>query len=231
MFERPLMLLFDRPRAEVEADLLLALNHIQLEISLFEEQPGCGEFGYSFVDHPVREGLYSKIFADIRRDDILVGLEIGVNRSNNDGHVSESVRRAGLAEAASFGTYLQAKAVLWKPSNTVSGFPYFCEGLEQFENGGPFPILCTVHFDMSDAGRVLTDGLGWFCGQEIEFRDSDIGPNQMIRRCVRLANQMILGGPYYKAIEVPDLEEGNMLRLLPSNDLNMLNVSILCQPA
>jgi hypothetical protein len=139
-------------------------------------------------------------------------------------HHPKPIIQACLSEAAAFGSYLGAAAMYWKPAKIVSGFGFFNKSLADFEKGGAFPILSTVHFEIGAADIVRTSGLAWFCGQEFEFHYTDLTVAKAMRRCVRLAHDMILNGPFVRIETVPGLERDEILEISPSDDLSLVRV-------
>jgi hypothetical protein len=219
----PLMLLFDRPQGDLER---LLVDKFQKLLRGKNDHPILqkAKFEHRFVDVPTEIPTENIIFYEAPFDALSSALEIYNKIQIPSKHHPKPIMQACLSEAAAFGSYLGAAAIYWKPAKIVSGFGFFDKSLTDFENGGAFPILSTVHFEIGAVGIVRTSGLAWFCEQELEFRYTDLAVAKAMHRCVRLAHDMILNGRFVRIETVPGLDRDEILDISPSDDLSLVRV-------
>ncbi|QYJ05936.1 hypothetical protein [Qipengyuania flava] len=60
------------------------------------------------------------------------------------------------------------RAVCWGPARLASSPAFLDQAVTGWLEGGPFPALCFVGFEMTDAGQLETEGLSFFIGHELE---------------------------------------------------------------
>lgn len=100
----------------------------------------------------------------------------------------------------SLGTELAAmpgaKAVCWLPAGCWMAPAYFSRIVNDWLSGGPFPALGLTMLNRLADGRIETEGLGFFIGQDLIIEANDtISPDRMAQLAIRLINELIARGP------------------------------------
>ncbi len=117
-------------------------------------------------------------------------------------------------------------AVCWTPARSAIAPSLFARLVDSWTSGGPFPALGLVGFSKDARGRMVTEGLGFLIGQEIEM-DEHIAadPVAATRTGARLVHELVgmggLSGPL--AVNGAD---GTRLRLEPQGQSRPILVSI-----
>lgn len=120
------------------------------------------------------------------------------------------------------GKALDATAVLWHPASIVSGFDYFNESVAQYADGGAFPAMSCVGFDLTQPDVVRTGGLKWFSGQELVFEHPGLPRHEAMRYVVRLVHDIATQGAINEPMDVRGLKAGEMVRLNPVSESHTL---------
>lgn len=167
------------------------------------------------------------VFCETGIADLQSAVGFNCQQTALDGDYRSQPELAGFAEAVLLGRLLRPDAVLWRPARILSSFSYFNEAIESFLNSGPFPVLCTVHFEIVDGDRVQTDGLAWFCGQEVVFEFHPLEAREALRRALRLSHSLIVDGCISEPMTVSGLFDGEFLAIDPSPDRSIIEVSIV----
>lgn len=101
---------------------------------------------------------------------------------------------AGLV--ANLALHLTAKAVCWHPAGTWMDPGYFARIVLNWQSGGAFPALGLTAVDQTEDGSVMSSGLAYFIGQEVQI---EIAPDEAAAETVKLAmrviDYMVLHGP------------------------------------
>jgi hypothetical protein len=101
---------------------------------------------------------------------------------------------AGLV--ANLALHLTAKAVCWHPAATWMDPNYFARVVLNWQSGGAFPALGLTAIEQADDGSVMSSGLSYFIGQEIQL---EAAPGETAADTVKLAmrviDYMIIHGP------------------------------------
>jgi hypothetical protein len=218
----PFILLFERPQMDIEKQLLA----VESLLTNGDCRPTLGKakIEYRFVEVPTEIPLDHTVFFEAPASAMSTGLEIYSKAPTSNAHQHVPIRQACLGEAAVVGSHLGAAAIYWKPAKLVSGFTYFHKSLIEFERGGPFPILSTVHFKTAVPGVIQSSGLAWFCAQEIDFRYEGLTTAEAMHRCVRLSHDMIINGRYTRTETVDGMAPEETLKLVPTANLDRVMV-------
>lgn len=177
----------------------------------------------SVVDVPDDLSLADPIFCNVDIARIQCAIAVDFADDTKLGMQVPPLIRNMLDFAAKIADAMQPVALLWKPQNILSGRDYFCEAVERYVDGGPFPSLLLVQFRGGE-GTITTAGLELLVGQEIEFELDDKSSSEGIHRLVRLVHDMMINGPIGTAMDVPGIDAGEYLRLTPSADGAHLHV-------
>jgi hypothetical protein len=136
-----------------------------------------------------------------------------------EGAASLPIIRTQLALAAELAGGLPGLAALfWTPAEIAVAPSLFIRLVQEWLDGGAFPVLGLVRFETSETGGLRSRGLGFFIGQEIELspalsRDRIAGT----RIAVRVIHELVALGTIEGAFELAVGSEGR-LRLAPSGD-------------
>ncbi|MBX7531300.1 hypothetical protein K3165_00020 [Qipengyuania sp. 1XM1-15A] len=87
-----------------------------------------------------------------------------------DGANSLPIVRAMLDLASHLAQTLpQVEAVCWSPARSAIGAPLFSRTVAAWLSGGPFPALGLAGFAQQQGGRLVSEGLSYFVGQELSL--------------------------------------------------------------
>lgn len=120
------------------------------------------------------------------------------------------------------GKVLDAAAVHCRPAAIISGFDYFNESVAQYADGGAFPAMCCVGFDVTLPDVVRTCGLKWLSGQELVFEHPGLPRHEAMRYVVRLVHDIATQGAINAPLDVRGLKAGEMVRLNPDPESHTL---------
>ena len=88
-------------------------------------------------------------------------------------------------------------------------------------------MLVTVDFEYKDEERtLLSSGLAWFSGQEIELNGGGLKGQDLVRRAVRLVHDIATNGAVNAHRLVPDLDSNRLIELTPMAEGDVLRCEI-----
>lgn len=61
------------------------------------------------------------------------------------------------------------RTICWSPARSAVAMPMFCQSVEQWLGGGPFPALGLTSFSLDERGAMRSEGLAHFLGQELSI--------------------------------------------------------------
>lgn len=164
---------------------------------------------------PIWSG-FKAVFANPDWKKLSSFLAINLGDHVDTGRRSPSIVKHLFSLSLALGEKLDCKAVIWNPAQIISGFPYFSEAVEQYQAGGPFPVLALVDFLIAKDDSISTAGLSWFSGQELALYASHLAPLELVRRAVRIAHDVACNGAIESKLEIEGLDAGELLMLSPS---------------
>jgi len=101
---------------------------------------------------------------------------------------------AGLV--ANLALHLTAKAVCWHPAGTWMDPNYFARVVLNWQSGGAFPALGLTAVDQTEDGSVMSCGLSYFVGQEVQVEAAPgETPAETVKLAMRVIDYMVLHGP------------------------------------
>lgn len=231
----PLLLLLRQSQKDVCAGLPTWLQNVELISGLNVETINNGSFdlrysGVAFQCHITSVQTdwrdFKTIFWNPDWGKVISILAINFGDHVGAGSMSPVVVAHLLELSERLGTMLDAAAVLWKPANIVSGFSYFSETVGQYRAGGPFPVLALVDFSITGSNHLVSHGLSWFSGQELQVEPGDLSATELMRRAVRIAHDIAVNGAIETAMEIEGLTEFERIILSPSQSNRELGVLI-----
>jgi hypothetical protein len=231
----PLLLLFEKDREHLALDFSAFANEIDATSDDWRDVTNGGvlnlrlngisfQFNQGEID-PIWSG-FKTVFTNPDWNKLSSFLAINLGGHVDTGRISPSIVKHLLALSLTLGEKLDCKAVLWNPAQIVSGFSYFAEAVEQYQAGGPFPVLSLVDFRLGNEHSLSTSGLAWFSGQELAFEASKLPAIELMRRGVRISHDIACNGAIESDLEMDGLDAGEQLRLSPSANGQKLFVSI-----
>lgn len=117
-----------------------------------------------------------------------------------------------------------APAVLWKPAGSATGRPMFLALAQGWLGGGVFPGLGLAGFTLADDGTLISDGLAFFIGRELEIAaslaDDKTAATQL---AIRLIDFLVTQGSVSIVGNIPG-PDGAPLRLVFSSDERRIRV-------
>ena len=175
---------------------------------------------------------FKNVFCNI--DQNLVGSAVSIQLGNHveGGDRVAPILKAMLSAAAIIGQITGAFGVMWVPARTISGFDFYVRGVTDYDEGGVFPVLALVNFKKCDDGNVRSTGLEWLTGQELVAAQSNWSDAELMRRIVRVAHDLAVGGAVTGETELPGIEAGERIILTPdiaNRTLKMQTVATLVQ--
>jgi hypothetical protein len=233
----PLVLLFDQPLAEMKQKLrLLVDGSSDLAIEMASDQSFSsakvqqGSVGFDIAwshEQPVLSGYRSVFFGTLMPGKSTL-LSVKLSEDLAGGERVAPIARALLVFGARIARQLSAQAVMWTPAKIISDPTFFAENVENYARGEIFPVLVTVDFDYEDAERkLLSTGLEWFAGQEIELGGSGLQGQDLVRRAVRLVHDISTNGAVDTHQRIPDIDADKLIELTPQPENNVLRCEIL----
>lgn len=117
-----------------------------------------------------------------------------------------------------------AIAVVWGPSGSVMGGAYFRAVAGQWAEGGAFPALGLTGLEPLANGKLRSDGLSFFIGQEVEIA-ADLAEDRVAgsRLAIRAIDVLIEHGRLDDQIGTSGID-GAPLVLAPSADGSIVRV-------
>lgn len=117
------------------------------------------------------------------------------------------------------------EAVCWSPARSAIGVPLFARTISSWLAGGPFPALGLAGFAQQEGGRLASEGLSFFVGQELlltpEVAANPVAATQLGARLVH----HIVGTGRVEEQGVFVTEDGTRLLLTPLADGRTVEVS------
>jgi hypothetical protein len=231
----PLFLLFEKDRDELASELRTYVtdsheitgSSIDITTASFGNLRfnGLG-FQYSQGDIDLAWSGFKSVFANPDWSKLKSFIAVALGDQVGSGRISPSIVKQMLTLSVALGEELDCNAVLWHPSQIVTGFSYFSEAVEQYTSGGPFPVLAFVDFAFANDGSLVTTGLSWLSGQELKLEKSTLPAMEMMRRAVRISHDIACNGAIDVAMEIDGLDHGERMNLVPSANGQKLHVSI-----
>lgn len=120
--------------------------------------------------------------------------------------------------AARLGVATGAAQLYWSPAGTMSDATAFAAALKTHETGGLLPLLSLFDLDFSDPMAINTKGLWAFGGREIRYSLAALGKAEVIRRLLRVVQDIVTEGPYTEDCVVPGLDPSERIFISISND-------------
>lgn len=233
----PLVLLFDQPLAEMKQKLRLLVDaSSDLAIEMASDQSSLsakvqqGSVGFDIAwshEQPVLSGYRSVFFGTLTPGKSTL-LSVKLNEDLAGGDRVVPITKALLVFGARIARRLAAKAVMWTPAKIISDPAFFAENVENYAKGEIFPVLVTVDFDYQDEeSTLISTGLEWFAGQEIELGGAGLRGQDLVRRAVRLVHDISTNGAVVTQQLVPDLDADKLIELTPEPEINVLRCEIL----
>lgn len=232
----PLVILFDQPLAEMMQRLRLLVDRSSdLAIEMASEQSSSpakvqqGSVGFNIVwanEQPVLSG-YRSVFLGTFAPEKSTLLAVSLTEDLAGGERVAPIAKALLVFGARIARQLSARAVMWTPAKIISDPIFFAENVENYAKGEIFPVLVTVDFDYEDGERkLLSTGLEWFAGQEIELGGSGLQGQDLVRRAVRLVHDIGTNGAITSHQRVPDLDADKVIEIALQADSNVVRCEI-----
>lgn len=113
-----------------------------------------------------------------------------------------------MAETAALITgHSPARAVFWRPAGSWMDAGYFIRVVESWRANGAFPALALVGIERRADGGIMSDGLSFFIGHELQVDPKPCEhPSDTMRRAVRDIGRLVRekGGPVYNRIARSD---------------------------
>jgi hypothetical protein len=235
--EAPLVLLFDQPVADLRQQLQLLVDsssdlaiEMSSDQSLLAAKVQQGSIGFDVIwseTQPVLSGYRSVFFGTLVPGKSVL-LSVNLTEDLSGGARVAPIAKALLTFGAMIARQLSAKAVMWTPAKIISDPTFFAENVENYAKGEIFPVLVTVDFDYADEERKLvSSGLEWFAGQEIELGGGDLLGQDLVRRAVRLVHDISTNGAVDTHQRIPDIDADKLIELTPQPESNVLRCEIL----
>lgn len=137
------------------------------------------------------------------------------------------IAQAFLKFAALLVKQLGPDRVIWTPGNLLVDPGYFAEAVNDYAEGGAFPVLATIQLIWSpEKDGLHTEGLEWFSGQEVHC-DVVKGSEQIwLRRIVRLVHDIATNGPLTTDETVADLDGHQQVLLTLKDEARVVHARI-----
>jgi hypothetical protein len=130
------------------------------------------------------------------------------------------VVRGCVALGAALATHTGAAAVVWIPARSAMAPDYFAAPVGDWLGGGAFPALGLTALVPDESG-MISEGLAFFTGQELEVAGSDLA--QVGRIAVRMVHALTSQGPLTAPNRLAG-PEGEPLLAEPSGDGSRVRV-------
>lgn len=219
----PLFLLFDIDEKELRASFR-AIAFAELGIFFGDGSTASGASG-TFIyrgasfDYAIDRALKPKadhhIFCDSDLAATRSAISLNLGAAIASGQHVPAIITALLLLGESLGSILNARAAFWQPAMVVSGFGYYAEAVRQYDDGAAFPSLISIAFDTSTDENIRTNGLAWLSGQELVFVRDTLSVSEAMRYVVRLAHDIATNGAVDRMMDVPGMNESELLILSP----------------
>jgi hypothetical protein len=158
---------------------------------------------------------FKNIFCNIDEASIGSVVSIALGHHLDGGEKVPAIVKSMLSAAAMIGAMTGAFAAMWLPARTISGFDYFARVVAEYDEGGVFPVLALVNFRKEDDGTIRSTGLDWLAGQELAVAPSHLSDSELMRRIVRVAHDLAVGGAITGDLELAGIEDNERIVLSP----------------
>ena len=232
----PLVLLFNHPLSEMKQRLRLLVDgssDLSIETasdrssSKAKVQQGSVAFDIAWSHEPPVLSGYRSVFFGTLTPGKSTLLSVKINEDLAGGERVAPIAKALLVFGARLARLLSAEAVMWTPAKIISDPAFFAENVENYAKGEIFPVLVTVDFDYEDEeSKLVSTGLDWFAGQEIELGGAGLQGQDLVRRAVRLVHDICTNGAIVAHQLVPDIDAHNLIALTPTTEDNVLRCEI-----
>jgi hypothetical protein len=173
-------------------------------------------FSLKIQDHISDIATYKNVFCNIDYTKIGSSLSLDLGDNVKGGETIAPIIKGLLALARILGEASQATHMAWRPAMIISSFGYFAETVKNYENGGAFPVLSLINFDVAEDGIMGTSGLAFLSTQELAFSYENSSLADMTRRLVRITNDIAINGPITDKIVVQGLDNDELIELIPT---------------
>lgn len=127
--------------------------------------------------------------------------------------------------AAVLARHLPVKAVCWRPANSWMDAGYFIRIIDNWRDGGAFPVLGLVPLAQGLDGVVASSGLRFFTGQDIILESHpDEDSSQTVQLAGRIVDQLVGQGALAGTCELIG-PEGERLVARVDQDLGVVRIS------
>lgn len=138
----------------------------------------------------------SRCIGPIALPDSEGGWRLALRCVDDSGDLEGMLRLSALTGMIASG--IDQCVVGWLPARLWSATALFCDAVSAVERQGLPPVMHLVGFDCTEQEAIIvtTDGLSWFCGQELRLTAPlACGARQALRHAARLAiDAMVHGG-------------------------------------
>lgn len=142
-----------------------------------------------------------------------------------DGANSLPIVRAMLDLACGIARRVDGvRTICWSPARSAVAMPMFCQSVEQWLEGGPFPALGLTSFAIDERGAMRSEGLAHFLGQELSIAPELASDRIAATRLgARLVHDLVASGPLDAPREFI-AEDGLGFLLSPSENASQIEV-------
>lgn len=145
---------------------------------------------------------------------ILLKLSFAADVASELSPLQEVATLAGCA--LRIADYQPLDALCWPYAQLISEIGQLRAAMDRFMEGRDAPVLQFVRMSVRPDHVLTSNGLYYFCGQEIRLRATgDMSAAALVRRACRIAADAMLNGPFEKPVTVPGLAEGEQIRINP----------------
>lgn len=161
-----------------------------------------------------------------RRDEVADCVAVGLRLGREMDHAAglETVVKAMLRLAQRLAARAPVRALCWLPGGNCIDARQFSLLVDNYLLNGTFPVLALIGMDDRGDDGLLTQGLGWFCGQEVAIgwarngAGSGDGGAALTERLVRVIHDMVASGPIDKPCRMAGMVEDETVRFVPNGD-------------
>lgn len=112
---------------------------------------------------------------------------------------------------------VEAASIFWSPAGLWSDMPTFRNAVAEMLSSGMPPLMHLVAFNYRPDGMIVTRGLRFFAGQELQLLPgSGLDRRESVRRLARLALDIMMHGAISFARSFPGLIDGERIRVGPA---------------
>ncbi|MEP3227482.1 MAG: hypothetical protein ABJO01_16010 [Parasphingorhabdus sp.] len=144
------------------------------------------------------------------------------------GKHSETINNYLLQLARYVGLEIDAKFILWQPSQQTMAFSQFLGVTNHQGQNDPISIPLQMALIEQSDGTIHTNGLRYFCEQEIRFKPSfGFAPEALRKRAVHIAQKIAASGKISERKKTDGLFEGELVMLTPDNKSQWVDAAIV----